>query len=141
MTKPSFEKLTDTDSIEECSVRAVRNATMMHKALGIPIVVQRDDKMVTVPPDQIEIPELSSEETHEPNVWHVGPGPIGRPTELKPTRMKWPSADEIVEYASMGVRNAMRMHKRLGIPIVVADDDGKPKTIPPEEIEIDGDWE
>lgn len=55
MTKPSFAKLTDADSIEECCARAVRKAMMMHKALGVPIVVQRDGKMVTIPPEEIEI--------------------------------------------------------------------------------------
>ncbi len=49
---------TDRESIQECMTRAVQRALKMHKALGVPIVVERDGKMVKIPPEEIVIPEV-----------------------------------------------------------------------------------
>ena len=35
--------------------RGVRNALRRHKALGESIVIERDGRIVTVPPDQIQV--------------------------------------------------------------------------------------
>ena len=35
--------------------RAGREALARHKALGIPVVIWRDDKVVEVPPEEIEV--------------------------------------------------------------------------------------
>lgn len=47
----------DANRIERALHRAVRNALIMHKKLGNPIVVWQDGKVVTVPAEEIVIPE------------------------------------------------------------------------------------
>ena len=47
----------DTKRIQRALNRAVRNALIMHKKLGNPIVVWQDGKVVTVPAEEIVIPE------------------------------------------------------------------------------------
>jgi hypothetical protein len=50
-------------------------------------------------------------------------------------RVRWPSGEEIEVSAANGVRDAIIMHKKLGIPIVVWED-GKVVEIQPEDIVI-----
>lgn len=50
-------------------------------------------------------------------------------------RVRWPSGEEIEVSAANGVRDAVIMHKKLGIPIVVWED-GKVVEIQPEDIVI-----
>ena len=46
---------TDRKSMEDCAAKAVQRAMKLHKAMGVPIVVERDGKMVTIPPEEIVI--------------------------------------------------------------------------------------
>jgi hypothetical protein len=55
--EPSEQSLFDRHS-EEINLayeRAVREALLMHKRAGNPVVVERDGKMVILQPDEIEV--------------------------------------------------------------------------------------
>ncbi len=45
----------DYEELERLFQKAVRRELRIHKALGNPIVTQRDGRIVTVPPDQIQV--------------------------------------------------------------------------------------
>ena len=45
----------DAKELEALAQRAVRRELRIHKALGNPIVIERDDQIVTIPPDQIQV--------------------------------------------------------------------------------------
>ena len=47
----------DGDEVTRALGRAVRSAVMMHKQLGDPIAVWRDEKVVWIPPEEIEVSE------------------------------------------------------------------------------------
>ena len=48
----------DDDELIERALRAgVRDALIQHKRAGNPVVVQRGDKLVEIPADQIELPD------------------------------------------------------------------------------------
>lgn len=55
-------------------------------------------------------------------------------TSTKP-QVRWPSAQEIAAIGTTAVHEAVLMHKKLGIPIVVWED-GRAVEIPPEKIEV-----
>lgn len=48
----------------------------------------------------------------------------------------WPSPEVITAIAGEAVRDACRMHKKLGIPIVIGDENGRAVEIAPEDIDI-----
>ena len=41
--------------VEDCARLAAREAVLLHKKMGVPIVVMRDGKMVIVPPEEIVV--------------------------------------------------------------------------------------
>ncbi|MBI2298026.1 MAG: hypothetical protein HYU66_03585 [Armatimonadetes bacterium] len=51
--RPAF----DGPAIDRAARRGVRKALLRHKLLGEPIVVWRDGKVVTIPAEEIEVPE------------------------------------------------------------------------------------
>ena len=42
-------------SVEESARLAAREAVLLHKKMGVPIVLMRDGKMVIVPPEEIVV--------------------------------------------------------------------------------------
>lgn len=48
------------DEIAQLAARAAEEAVLMHKKLGIPIVVWKDGQMLEIPPEKIDVPELMS---------------------------------------------------------------------------------
>lgn len=50
----------DAKELEALAQRAVRRELRIHKALGNPIVVERDGQIVTIPADQIQIDDEPS---------------------------------------------------------------------------------
>jgi hypothetical protein len=50
-----IERLEDTDFIERAMRRGVRQALLLHKQTGRPIVVWRDGQVVWIAPEDIEI--------------------------------------------------------------------------------------
>lgn len=48
----------DPGVVDRALARAVRDALIRHKQAGVPIAVSRDGKVVLIPPEEIEIPEL-----------------------------------------------------------------------------------
>lgn len=53
------EGFQDNERVTRALALASRDALIKHKALGVPIAVWRDGKVVLVPPDEIEVPSLS----------------------------------------------------------------------------------
>jgi hypothetical protein len=53
MKKPSRETVKRAKLIEKCCRQAVRKAQLQHKALGLPIVVWKNGRVVTIPPEKI----------------------------------------------------------------------------------------
>ncbi len=58
-TKPTRER-PSIEEIEDAASKAVQDAILMHKKLGIPIVVWEDGQVVEIPPEKIEVLELKS---------------------------------------------------------------------------------
>ena len=55
-TKSRTEELTAwAKSFEDSARLAAREAVLLHKKMGVPIVVMRDGKMVIVPPEEIVV--------------------------------------------------------------------------------------
>jgi len=52
------EMLLDRPRIEAALRRAAREAAILHKRAGVPLVIWKDGKVVNVPPEEIEIPDL-----------------------------------------------------------------------------------
>ncbi|MEW6280302.1 MAG: hypothetical protein AB1758_16860 [Candidatus Eremiobacterota bacterium] len=48
----------DRELVEGALRLAARDALIKHKALGVPIAIWRDNRVVIVPPEEIEIPEI-----------------------------------------------------------------------------------
>jgi hypothetical protein len=53
--KPIDELFADGREIDAAMKEATREAVLMHKKLGYPIVVWRDGKVVWVPPEEIDV--------------------------------------------------------------------------------------
>ena len=55
-TKSRTEELSAfAKNFEDCARLAAREAVLLHKKMGVPIVVMRDGKMVIVPPEEIVV--------------------------------------------------------------------------------------
>ena len=56
------EILSDTDRVTRAIREAGRNARLLHKQMGVPIVVWRDGQVVEIPPEEIVVdpPEAGS---------------------------------------------------------------------------------
>jgi hypothetical protein len=54
--------LSDTKRVERALTGAIREALRRHKLLGESIAVSRDGKVVIVPPEEIEIPDIPEDE-------------------------------------------------------------------------------
>lgn len=52
-----LEKLQDHDWVTAAIQRGARQALIKHKAMGVPIAIWQDGKVVLIPPEEIEIPE------------------------------------------------------------------------------------
>jgi hypothetical protein len=48
-------------AVDRALALAVRDTLIEHKKLGYPIVIWRDGRVVTVPPEEIVIPEVEDE--------------------------------------------------------------------------------
>ncbi len=57
----------ETDLVEKALRKAVTEALIRHKRLGTPIVVWRDDKVVWIPAEEIEIPDVDCREIEADN--------------------------------------------------------------------------
>jgi hypothetical protein len=57
LVKPEKQSLFErySEEINPAYERAVREALLMHKRAGNPVVVERDGKMVILQPDEIEV--------------------------------------------------------------------------------------
>jgi hypothetical protein len=51
--------ITDATEITRALERAAREAHLLHKKLGKPIIVWRDGQVVCIPPEEIQIEEFS----------------------------------------------------------------------------------
>ena len=49
------ELLADTDRVTEAVREAGREARLLHKKMGVPLVVWQDGKVVEIPPEEIVI--------------------------------------------------------------------------------------
>lgn len=56
-----LENLQNNDWVTAALQRGARQALIKHKAMGVPIAIWKDGKVVLVPPEQIEIPSLPEE--------------------------------------------------------------------------------
>ena len=54
-------KLRDGMAIDRAIVAAQRRVILRHRQLGIPLVIWRDGRVVEVPPDSVELPQLRDE--------------------------------------------------------------------------------
>lgn len=52
------EILEDDGRVTAALRRAAREAAILHKRAGVPLVIWKDGKVVHVPPEEIEIPDL-----------------------------------------------------------------------------------
>ena len=61
-----FDKaINDDAAIERALGLGVRDALRLHKAMGVPIAVARDGRVVWIPPEEIVIPDDDEGETAE----------------------------------------------------------------------------
>ncbi len=62
----SIEDLFDESTpMEDALKRAVQKALLRHKKLGNPIAVWEDSRVVWIPPEEIEVPDISDDEPGE----------------------------------------------------------------------------
>ena len=52
-----LEKLQDHDWVTAAIQRGAREALIKHKAMGVPIAIWQDGKVVLIPAEEIEVPE------------------------------------------------------------------------------------
>ncbi|MFA5508103.1 MAG: hypothetical protein WC314_22165 [Vulcanimicrobiota bacterium] len=61
-----LEKLQDHDWVTAAIQRGARQALIKHKAMGVPIAIWREGKVVLVPPEEIEIPDAPEDCSSSP---------------------------------------------------------------------------
>jgi len=61
-----LENLQDNDWVTAAIQRGARQALIKHKAMGVPIAIWREGKVVLVPPEEIEIPEAPEDCSSSP---------------------------------------------------------------------------
>jgi len=55
--KELAELLAEIDQVEAAVQAAVRDALIVHKAFGNPVASWENDRVILIPPDQIQIPD------------------------------------------------------------------------------------
>jgi len=53
--------LRDGDAIDRAFVAAYRRTVLRHRSAGVPLVVWRDGRVVEVPADEVELPDVAVE--------------------------------------------------------------------------------
>lgn len=62
-----LENLQDHDWVTAAIQRGARQALIKHKAMGVPIAIWREGKVVLVPPEEIEIPQAPEDCSSSPS--------------------------------------------------------------------------
>jgi hypothetical protein len=58
---PIAERFTEGTLMDEAMRKAVADAILRHRQLGLPIAVWRDGKVVWIPPEELAIPSNGNE--------------------------------------------------------------------------------
>jgi hypothetical protein len=66
--KKIADLLADIESVEAAMHLAVRDALIIHKAMGNPVATWKDDRVVWIPADQIRIPDEKPAATNQDSV-------------------------------------------------------------------------
>ena len=62
-----LENLQNNDWVTAAIQRGARQALIKHKAMGVPIAIWREGKVVLVPPEEIEIPDAAEDSSSTPH--------------------------------------------------------------------------